>query len=105
VWEWRPRLYRWALVFRSIGVVVTLFGTAVVPVWRPIAHQIIFGGIGPLHITVLFLWLRLGAMLMSGGWRDSVKLGLFLVPIGGVSHLHRPHVGVADKNPESRLAS
>jgi len=81
MWEWKPRLYRWALVFQSIGVVVTLFGTAVVPVWRPIAHQIIFGGIGPLHITLLFLWLRLGAMLKGGGWRDPVKLGLFLVPI------------------------
>ena len=81
MWEWKPRLYRWALVFQIIGVVVTLFGTAVVPVWRPIAHQIIFGGIGPLHITLLFLWLRLGAMLKGGGWRDPVKLGLFLVPI------------------------
>lgn len=39
MWEWKPRLYRWALVFQSIGVIVTLFGTAVVPVWRPIAHQ------------------------------------------------------------------
>jgi len=78
---WRPRLYKWALAFQIIGVVVTLFGTAVVPVLRPIAHQIIFGGIAPLHLTLLFLWLRLGAMLRSGGWRDPVKLGLFLVPI------------------------
>ena len=86
-------------MFQSIGVVVTLFGTAVVPVWRPIAHQIIFGWIGPLHLTLLFLWLRLGAMLKGGGWRDPVKLGLYLVPIGGVCHLHWPHVGAADKNP------
>lgn len=81
LWEWKPRLYRWALAFQIIGVVITLFGTAVVPVWRPIAHQIIFGGIGPLHLVLLFLWLRLGFMLRGGGWRDPVKLGLFLVPI------------------------
>jgi hypothetical protein len=42
-------------VFQSIGVVVTLFGTAAVPVWRHTAHQIIFGWIGPLHLFLLFL--------------------------------------------------
>jgi len=81
MWEWKPRLYKWALVFQIIGVIVTFFGTAVVPVWRPIAHDIIFGGIVPLHLTLLFLWLRLGAMLKGGGWRNPAILGLFLVPI------------------------
>ncbi len=81
IWEWKPRLYKWALALQIIGVIITLFGCAVVPVWRPIAHQIIFGGIGPLHLVLLFLWLRLASMLRGGGWRDPVKLGLFLVPI------------------------
>ncbi|WP_237179457.1 hypothetical protein [Pyrobaculum ferrireducens] len=79
--SWRPRLYKAALILTAVGSVITLFGSAVVPVWRPIAHQIIFGGIGPLHLALFFLWLRLASMLRGGGWRDPVKLGLFLIPI------------------------
>lgn len=81
MWEWKPRLYKASLILTAVGVLVTLFGSAVVPIWRPIAHQIIFGGIGPLHLALFFLWLRLVSMLKGGGWRDPVKLGLFLVPI------------------------
>ncbi|MCX8137127.1 hypothetical protein [Pyrobaculum aerophilum] len=79
--NWRPKLYKITLALTAIGALITLIGSAAVAVVRPIAHQIIFGGIGPLHLALFFLWLRLGGMLKGGGWRDPVKLGLFLVPI------------------------
>jgi len=79
--EWKPRLYRWALIFQIFGVAVMFFGTTVVPIWRSIAHEIIFVGIAPLNITLLILWLRLADILRNGGWRDPAKVGLFLVPI------------------------
>lgn len=75
------RWYRWALVFALVGSVITAVGVSVVAPLRPIAHQIIFFGIGPLHVSLLFLWLYLLKELRGGGWKDPVKFGLFLIPI------------------------
>lgn len=77
----RGRMYRWALIFAAVGSVITLVGVSVVAPLRPIAHQIIFFGIGPLHVTLFFLWLFLLKRLKAGGWRDPVTFGLFLIPL------------------------
>jgi len=75
------RMYKWALIFAVVGPLITLVGVSVVAPLRPIAHQIIFFGIGPLHISLLFLWLYLLKQVRGGGWKDPVKFGLFLSPI------------------------
>ncbi|QOJ79028.1 hypothetical protein IG193_00740 [Infirmifilum lucidum] len=75
------RLYRWALAFTTIGSVITLAGILAVVPLRPIAHQVIYFGVAPLHASLFILWLYLLKQVAGGGWRDSVKFGLFLSPV------------------------
>lgn len=42
MWEWKPRLYKAPPILTTVGVIITLFGSAAVPVWSSIAHKIIF---------------------------------------------------------------
>ncbi len=103
----RGRMYKWALILALVGSVITLVGVSVVAPLRPIAHQIIFFGIGPLHVSLFFLWLYLLKKLKSVGWRDPVTFGLFFnsTAHSGSSDFHRSVSSYAvERRSESHVA-